>query len=147
MTEKLKPNGEPYKTSWYTPVEEDKRKENGNNNTSRGGDVKKRKRRTGYYVLKDEVVAGLAARTDMIIEHFGGAYKMAKTLHIKYPNILKWRTFGRISPEGARKIHQYHIRSGKGFTARFCRFDLEFDRNGRAKSNTCQKREMLRVVK
>lgn len=40
----------------------DKRTINGNNGTRRGKDKKKRKRPTGYYVLKDEVRAGLKAR-------------------------------------------------------------------------------------
>ena len=49
--------------------EVDKRTLNGNNGTRRGKDKKKRKRKTGYYVLKDEVRAGLRARLDIIREY------------------------------------------------------------------------------
>ena len=44
----------------------DKRTINGNNGTQRGKDKKPRKRRTGYYVLKDEVRAGLRARLEAV---------------------------------------------------------------------------------
>lgn len=108
---------------------------------------KQRKRPVGYYVLKDEVVAGLKARLDIVTEHFGGKWKMSKELKVSYQVVVEWHKRGRISAEGARKIHYHYKKNGnRGFRATYCRPDLEFDNNGKATTLRCKKRHMLRVV-
>jgi hypothetical protein len=128
--------------------EVDKRTVNGNNGTRRGKDKKKRKRKTGYYVLKDEVRAGLRARFEMVFEYYGTQAEMCRRLKVSHQTIQQWRKRGMISAEGARKVHNDYKRSGcKGYRASFCRPDLRFDANGKPLTTKCDKREMLRVVR
>lgn len=126
----------------------DKRKTNGNNGTRRGPDVKERKRRTGYYVLKEEVKAGLRARMELVIEHYGGPAKLAHAIKVHPQKVYEWQKRGMISAEGARLIHVAYKRHGcKGFRASFVRFDLSFDSNGKPLTLRCEKRQYLEVVK
>lgn len=126
----------------------DKRTLNGNNGTSRGKDKKKRKRPTGYYVLKDEVRAGLTARMELVIDAFGGVAKTAKELGVSIQVVQQWRKRGMISADGAYLVHKSYRRNNcKGFRASFCRPDLRFDSNGKPVTRRCDRREMLRVVR
>lgn len=126
----------------------DQRTLRGNNRTRRGPDKKPRKRPTGYYVLRDEVRAGLRARLDMICEYYGSPSEMKRRLKVSYQTIQQWKKRGMISADGARRVHADYIRQGfKGYRALFCRPDLKFDPNGRPLTRRCQRREMLRVVK
>lgn len=126
----------------------DKRTINGNNGTQRGPDKKPRKRRTGYYVLKDEVRAGLRARLDAVIEYYGSPAEMTRRLGVTHQLIQQWKRHGMISVYGAMAVHRDYVRNKcKGYRASFCRPDLKFDSNGKALTMRCQKREMLRVVK
>lgn len=125
----------------------DKRTINGNNGTRRGKDKKKRKRPTGYYVLKDEVRAGLKARLDILIEYYGSVSAMAKRLNVSQQTVNQWRVRGMISAAGAQKVHNDYKKYGcQGYRASFCRPDLRFDSNGKPLTKRCDKREMLRVV-
>ena len=126
----------------------DKRTINGNNGTRRGKDKKKRKRPTGYYVLKDEVRAGLKARLDILIEYYGSVSAMAKRLNVSQQTVNQWRVRGMISAAGAQKVHNDYKKYGcKGYRASFCRPDLRFDSNGKPLTKRCDRREMLRVVR
>ena len=125
-----------------------KRTLNGNNGTSRGKDKKKRKRPTGYYVLKDEVRAGLTARMELVIDAFGGIAGTAKELGVSIQVVQQWRKRGMISADGAYLVHKSYRRNDcKGFRASFCRPDLRFDSNGKPITRRCDRREMLRVVR
>lgn len=126
----------------------DKRTINGNNGTRRGKDKKKRKRPTGYYVLKDEVRAGLKARLDILIEYYGSVSAMAKRLNVSQQTVNQWRVRGMISAAGAQRVHNDYKKYGcQGYRASFCRPDLRFDSNGKPLTKRCDKREMLRVVR
>ena len=92
----------------------DKRTINGNNGTRRGKDKKKRKRPTGYYVLKDEVRAGLKARLDILIEYYGSVSAMAKRLNVSQQTVNQWRVRGMISAAGAQKVHNDYKKYGYG---------------------------------
>ena len=128
--------------------EVDKRTINGNNGTRRGKDKKQRKRNTGYYVLKDEVKAGLRARLEFVCQYYGTQAEMCRRLSVSHQTIQQWRKRGMISAEGARKVHNDYKRNGcKGYRAAFCRPDLRFDSNGKPLTLKCDRREMLRVVK
>ena len=126
----------------------DKRTLNGNNGTSRGKDKTKRKRPNGYYVLKDEVRAGLTARMELVIDAFGGIAGTAKELGVIIQVVQQWRKRGMISADGAYLVHKSYRRNNcKGFRASFCRPDLRFDSNGKPVTRRCDRREMLRVVR
>ena len=126
----------------------DKRTLNGNNGTSRGKDKKKRKRPTGYYVLKDEVRAGLTARMGLVFDAFGGLAGTANELGVSIQVVQQWRKRGMISADGAYLVHKSYRRNNcKGFRASFCRPDLRFDSNGKPVTRRCDRREMLRVVR
>lgn len=125
----------------------DKRKLNGNNGTQRGADVKLRKRPTGYYVLKDEVRAGLRARMEALIEFYGSPAEVCRQLKVSMSTVAKWRKVGMISARGAHRAQVAYKRNGaKGFRAGWCRFDLSFDGNGKPLTLRCKKRELMRVV-
>lgn len=127
----------------------DKRTLNGNNGTRRGEDKKPRKRPTGYYVLKDEVRASLAARLDMLIEHYGGIAKTQRALKVQSLQVVQgWIKRGMISARGAQLANNAMKRNdGDGFRASFLRPDLRFSSNGKPLNLKCDRREMLRVVK
>ncbi|UNY50368.1 hypothetical protein RCIP0078_00025 [Klebsiella phage RCIP0078] len=126
----------------------DKRTFNGNNGTSRGKDKKPRKKPTGYYVLKDEVRAGLTTRMELVIEAYGGIAKTAKELGVSIQVVQQWIKRGMISADGAYLVHKSYRRNDcKGFRASFCRPDLRFDSNGKPITRRCDRREMLRVVR
>lgn len=126
----------------------DKRSLNGNNGTSRGADKKERKKPTGYYVLKDEVKAGLAHRLEKVIEYYGSPAALVKAIKISHATLYEWRKRGMISVSGAMAIHRDYVRNKcQGFRASYCRPDLRFDSNGKALTTRCDRREMLRVVK
>ena len=128
--------------------EVDKRTLNGNNGTKRGKDKKKRKRKTGYYVLKDEVKAGLRARLEEVCKYYGTQAEMCRRLKVSHQVIQQWHKRGMISAAGAEKVHTDYKRNGcKGYRATFCRPDLRFDSNGKALTKRCDRYEMLRVVK
>lgn len=128
--------------------EVDRRTVNGNNGTRRGKDKKPRKKKTGYYVLKDEVKAGLKARLDIILEYYGTKAEMARRLRVSQQTVQQWCSRGMISADGAHKVHCDYKRQGcKGYRASFCRPDLRFDSNGKPLTTKCDKREMLRVVR
>lgn len=125
----------------------DKRTINGNNETKRGADIKKRKKPAGYYVLKDEVRAGLKARLDMLIEFYGNPAEVARELRVPYGTVRHWMLRGMVSPEGAMRAHRAYQRNGStGFTALSLRPDLRFGNNGTPITKRCDRREMLRVV-
>lgn len=125
----------------------DKRTLNGNNGTRRGKDKKPRKPRTGYYILKEEVKAGLTARLDILLEYFGGVANMARRLGVSQQTVNMWRKRGMISAMGAQRVHNdYKYNGCKGYRASFCRPDLKFDSNGKPLVTRCERREMLRVV-
>lgn len=126
----------------------DRRTLNGNNGTRRGKDLKRRKKRVGYYVLRDEVRAGLRARFEIVLEYYGSLAEMARRLRVSSQTVQQWKARGMISAEGARRVHMDYKKQGcKGYRASFCRPDLRFDSNGRPLTTRCDKREMLRVVK
>lgn len=126
----------------------DKRTLNGNNGTRRGKDKAPRKRKTGYYVLRDEVKAGIKARTDLILAYYGSQSEMARRLRVSVPVVHQWIKRGMISPDGAHALHKDYKRQGcRGYRASFARPDLRFDANGVPVTRKCQKRDMLRVVK
>lgn len=126
----------------------DKRSLNGNNGTRRGADVKPRKKKTGYYVLKEEVRAGLRARMEIIIKHYGGAAALAHEIGVSPAVVYEWQKRGMISAEGARKLQVAYKRNGcNGYRASFARFDLRFDSNGKPLTLRCDKRQYLEVVK
>lgn len=124
----------------------DKRTINGNNGTVRTKDKKQRKRPSGYYVLKDEVRAGLRARLEMLLDFFGTKANIAKQLKVTPQTVEEWFNRGMISARGAHLSHNYYKRTGEGFRATFCRPDLQFDGNGKPLTLRCKKRHMLRVV-
>lgn len=141
MSERLKANGEPYKTKWYKPRVGDKRKENGNNGTKRGSDKAARaKREVGNYgrvIHKEEVRAGLEARMQMVLEYYGNQYrfcKLTKTNPLEYREMIR---IGMIPPRIAHRIQKHKVQSGCGFTARFCRPDLKFDNHGKPITRKC----------
>lgn len=125
----------------------DKRTLNGNNGTKRGSDTARRKRPVGYYVLRDEVKAGLKARLDTILEFYGSPAKLAKELRVSLQVVYEWRQRGMISARGAQLAHNAYKRNGGGFRASWCRPDLSFDGNGKPLTVRCKKRHMLRVVR
>ncbi|WP_215732760.1 Cro/Cl family transcriptional regulator, partial [Escherichia coli] len=75
----------------------DKRTINGNNGTVRTEDKKQRKRPSGYYVLKDEVRAGLRARLEIVLDFFGTKANMAKQLKVTPQIVEEWFNRGMIS--------------------------------------------------
>ena len=126
----------------------DKRTINGNNGTRRGKDIKERKKPTGYYVLREEVKAGLRSRMETIIEYYGGVANLAREAKVSYQVVNEWRKRGMISADGAHKIHIAYKRNGcVGFRASWCRFDLRFTNNGKPITKKCDKRKYLVVVK
>lgn len=126
----------------------DKRTLNGNNGTRRTADKKPRKRPTGYYVLKDEVKAGLRARLEAVIEFYGTKANAARELRVSSAVINEWFKRGMVSARGAQLAHNAYKRNGsKGYRATWCRPDLTFDGNGKPLTLRCKKREMLRVVR
>lgn len=124
----------------------DKRTLNGNNGTKRGEDVGERKRPSGYYVLKEEVKAGLRARLEMMLEYHKTKGNMARELKVTRQVVEEWFKRGMISARGAQLSHNAYKRTGGGFRASFCRPDLSFDSNGKPLTLRCKKRHMLRVV-
>lgn len=121
----------------------DRRCLNGNNNTKRGKD-KKPRRRKFVTVLKDEVAAGLKARLDIVLEYYGGAYRLAKIIGVTPQSVESWVKRGRISPDGARRIQNDYRRNGcSGFRASYCRPDLKFDGNGKPLERKCSDPKML----
>lgn len=122
----------------------DKRCINGNNGTRRGKDKKPRKKPPKWR-LKPEVRAGLKARFDIVLDHFGGFSAMAKALKVDVCRLTNaYRLRGMIPPEVARRVHYHHKKNGfTGYTATFCRPDLEFDNNGKPLTLTCKKRHMM----
>lgn len=124
----------------------DKRTINGNNGTVRTQDKKQRKRPSGYYVLKDEVKAGLRARLEMVLDFYGTKANIAKQLNVSHQAVAEWFNRGMISARGAQKAHNAYKRNKEGFRATFCRPDLQFDGNGKPLTLRCKKRHMLRVV-
>lgn len=132
----------------HSTGEIDRRTINGNNGTRRGKDKKPRKKRVGYYVLKDEVKAGLRARFEIVLEYYGSLAEMARRLKVSAQTVQQWKTRGMISADGAKRVHADYKKQGcKGYRASFCRPDLRFDSNGKPLTTKCDKREMLRVVK
>lgn len=126
----------------------DKRTINGNNGTRRGKDKKQRKPKTGYYILREEVKAGLKARLDILIEYYGSVSAMAKRLRVSQQCVNQWRKRGMISAAGAQKVHNdYKYNGCQGYRASFCRPDLRFDANGKPLTTRCDRHDMLRVVK
>lgn len=126
--------------------EVDKRTINGNNGTVRTQDKKQRKRPSGYYVLKDEVRAGLRARLEMLLDFYGTKANIAKQLNVSHQTVEQWFDRGMISARGAQRAHNAYKRNKEGFRATFCRPDLQFDGNGKPLTLRCKKRHMLRVV-
>lgn len=124
----------------------DKRTLNGNNGTIRTADKKPRKRPSGYYVLKDEVRAGLRARLEIVLDFYGSKANLAKQLKVTRQAVEEWCKRGMISSRGAQLAHNRYKRTGEGFRATFCRPDLQFDGNGKPLTLRCKKRQMLRVV-
>lgn len=124
----------------------DKRTLNGNNGTIRTADKKPRKRPSGYYVLKDEVRAGLRARLEIVLDFYGSKANMAKQLKVTRQAVEEWFNRGMMSARGAQLAHNRYKRTGEGFRATFCRPDLQFDGNGKPLTLRCKKRHMLRVV-
>lgn len=124
----------------------DKRTINGNNGTVRTKDKKQRKRPSGYYVLKDEVKAGLRARLEMVLDFYGTKANIAKQLNVSHQTVEQWFARGMISARGAQRAHNAYKRNKEGFRATFCRPDLQFDGNGKPLTLRCKKRNMLRVV-
>lgn len=125
----------------------DKRCVNGNNNTRRGKDKKKRKM-PERFVLKDEVKAGLRARLDMLLEHYGTKAEMARRLGYGATTVAKWFENGMISPEGARRVQRdYKKNNYCGYRATFCRPDIRFDDNGRPLEKRCSNKSMLVIKK
>lgn len=125
----------------------DKRTTNGNNGTKRREDAKPRKRPVGYYVLKDEVKAGLRARFEAVMDFYGGLAGMARAAKVTPQTVQEWKRRGMISANGARAFQRAYKRDGcVGFRASFCRPDLTFDNVGRPLTVRCKKREMLRAV-
>lgn len=124
----------------------DKRTLNGNNGTIRTEDKKPRKRPSGYYVLKDEVKAGLRARLEIVLDFYGSKANMAKQLKVTRQAVEEWFNRGMMSARGAQLAHNRYKRTGEGFRATFCRPDLQFDGNGKPLTLRCKKRHMLRVV-
>lgn len=125
----------------------DKRHYNGNNGTRRGRDIVKRQR-CGFYVLKEEVRAGLTARLNALIDFYGGPAATAKALKVTNQNVNEWKKRGMVSVRGAELAHIAYRRNGcKGFRASFLRFDIKFDSNGKAKHKRCQNRKLMRVVR
>lgn len=126
----------------------DRRTLNGNNGTRRGKDKKPRKKKTGYYVLKDEVKAGLRARFEIVLQYYGTKAEMARRLRVSNQTVQQWSARGMISATGAQRVHMDYKKQGcKGYRASFCRPDLRFDSNGKPLTTKCDKYEMLRVVK
>lgn len=133
--QRLKPNGEPYKTKWYKPVTHDKRKTNGNNGTRRGKDLKPRKRPElrgprRKLVYRSEISAGVAVRARMVVEALGGPAKAARLLGFKRHRVARWVEKGAISRAGCKKIQYLHKMGKSPYTASFCRPDLTFDHLG-----------------
>lgn len=124
----------------------DKRTLNGNNGTIRTEDKKPRKRPSGYYVLKDEVRAGLRARLEIVLDFYGSKANLSKQLKVTRQAVEEWCKRGMISARGAQLAHNRYKRTGEGFRATFCRPDLQFDGNGKPLTLRCKKRQMLRVV-
>ncbi|AZS06344.1 putative transcriptional regulator [Pantoea phage vB_PagS_AAS23] len=125
--------------------EPDKRPKNGNNGTRRGPDKRPRKRCIGYDILKDEVKASLANRLQTVLAYYGTKAEMGRRLKVSKQTINAWIMRGRISTEGARRVHRDYIRNGfSGYRASFCRPDLRFDANGKAVSQRCNRKDMVK---
>lgn len=107
-------------------------------------DGSRRKKRTGFYILKEEVKAGLRARLDAVFEYYGSLSEMSRRLGFSMQAINEWRRSGKISAGGAYAVHRDYKRNGcKGFRASFCRPDLRFDTNGKPLTTRCDRPEML----
>lgn len=107
-----------------------------------------RKRPTKYFVLKDEVKESLRVRMMEVIRYHGGPYRLAKKLRIGTQVVNEWVKRGKISSQGAQKIHNLYKREDcQGYRASFCRPDLEFTPNGKPLTLKCKKQHMLRMVK
>lgn len=125
----------------------DKRTINGNNGVKRGKDIKRRRPSAGYFVLKDEVKAGLKARLEEVVKAYGGATALAKEIGVTPKTVFGWLDRGMISVTGAEAIHRDYRRKGfSGFRATYCRPDIKFDANGKALETRCSTRKMLRMV-
>lgn len=131
----------------------DRRTLNGNNGTRRGKTKGvQRKRATGYYVLSDETIATLKARMHYVLqkmtEHYGGDHiAMRKALKLSYVDIYNCLWYGRLTPKFCKAMHKHNRAFKFGFTASFCRPDLDFDGNGNPKTKYCRKFHMLTVKK
>lgn len=124
----------------------DRRHYNGNNGTRRGLDKKTRKR-CGFYILKDEVCAGLSARLDALIEYYGSPSACAKALKVTNQTVNGWLDRGRISWQGAEAANRAYRRQGHtGYRAAWLRYDLKFDTNGKCIEKRCTNRKYMRVV-
>ena len=125
----------------------DRRHINGNNGTRRGKDIKPRQR-CGFYILKDEVRAGLRARLDALIEYYGSPSATAKALKVTNQNVNEWKVRGMISWQVAEAAHRAYRRQGcKGYRASWLRFDIKFDSNGKCLEKRCKNRKFMRVVR
>lgn len=149
MTERLKPNGQPYKTKWYKPVENDKRKTNGNNGTRRGTDKVKRKaapkRKPDF---KPEVLAGLTYRMNLLIKYHGGTNKLAAKLKINGLRMVLWKQKGYVPNSMLVKIQlMYNRERYTGYSANFCRPDLKLDIHGRVIGERPWARQKARIAK
>jgi hypothetical protein len=125
----------------------DKRTINGNNGTRRGKDRQRRKPLSGYFVLKDEVRAGLRARLEEVIAYYGGQAKLAREIGVTTKVVTGWVARGMISIKGAELIQNDYRRKGfSGFRASYCRPDIKFNTNGKRLENRCSNRKMMRMV-
>ena len=126
----------------------DKRTINGNNGTRRGRDLKQRKPRHGYFVLKDEVKAGLRARFEEVVKYYGGMTNLARAIGVSVKTVNGWHDRGMISVDGASLIQKdYRRRDFNGFRATYCRPDIKFDNNGKPLERKCSDPKLLRYVK
>lgn len=127
--------------------EVDRRHFNGNNGTKRGID-KKPRQRCGFYIIKDEVRAGLTARLEALIEYYGSPAATAKALKVTNQTVNGWKERGMISWQGAEAAQRAYRRQGCiGYRASWLRFDLKFDSNGKCLVKRCKDRKLMRVVK
>jgi hypothetical protein len=125
--------------------EVDKRTKNGNNGTRRGPDKKPRKKAAVLNDLTDEAKAGLRKRMEMVIEYYGNTNNLVRRLGMTHGAVRWWLARGRISPEGARRIHRDYKKNGRvGFTASFCRPDLKFDTNGKCVGGRNLRKEFIK---
>jgi len=79
-------------------------------------------------------------------EHYGGDHiAMRKALKLSYVDIYNCLNCGRLSPKFCKAMHKHNRAFKFGFTAKFCRPDLDFDCNGNPKSLKCRDFSMLTV--